>query len=344
MIKYHHRPFKLREIKIEVTHRCLLECIHCSSEAKYSCTKKLQEDDCLRIINEAIDMGVEKVSFSGGEPLIWWPYLENAVEVAHNGGLRVIIYTSGNAPEISHKMYRLKALGVEACIFSIFGGSRNVHEHITHNSGSFNKTLEAIACANKAGLQTELHFVPLAYNYKELKAVSKLAMDYGISRISVLRFVPQGRGRFLKKTLLNKQQNIRLKKIIQGLRSSGINIRTGSPYNFLMLNNQPECCAGIDRLTIGPDLKVVPCDAFKQIKAEDIVGTFRFSSLNNCSLSECWEDSPYLEIVREFLTTPFATECTSCKKLEKCLSGCPAQKFIANGKLEKMPDPMCLLN
>ena len=159
-----------------------------------------------------------------------------------------------------------------------------------------------------------------------------------------MRFVPQGRGILIKNKVLSKIQNIRLKRLIEALRSRGYDIRTGSPYNFLMLNKQPKCASGIDRLIIGPDLRIFPCDAFKQVKAEEIVGKLELSSLATNSFSECWESSPFLEEIRKYLTTDFAEPCASCTALEECLSGCLAQKVIANGNLEKRPDPMCLMN
>ena len=101
-------------------------------------------------------------------------------------------------------------------------------------------------------LSTELHFVPLSCNYTELVPLAILARELGINAISVLRFVPQGRGREIESQKLNADQNRLLKVNIESLRKDGYNIRTGSPYNFLLLNDQPQCCAGIDRMTILP--------------------------------------------------------------------------------------------
>jgi len=341
-MKYHKPPFKLREFKIEVTHKCNLNCLHCSSDASSFNTLEISKKDCLRILKESISMGVKQVAFSGGEPLLWTG-LEEAINIAINGGLIISIYTSGNVDNISSKLESINQLGVKKFVFSIFGKSANLHERITRVSGSFDRTINAIKSAKQTGLTTELHFVPFSNNYYELEDIAMLGKDLGISRISVLRFVPQGRGQLLKKRVLNKLQNLELKRIIERLRKKGLEIRTGSPYNFLMLNDQPECSSGIDRLIIGPDLRIYPCDAFKQIKAEEVVGTLAESSVNGYSLLKCWENSPFLQAVRDYLTTPFFKKCSSCKALEKCLSGCLAQKVLINYDFRKQPDPDCLL-
>ncbi|MCK4829580.1 radical SAM protein, partial [bacterium] len=119
MIQYHRRPFKLREIKIEVTYRCPLACIHCSSDATPSSSLEMSREECLQIIHEAIQMGAEEVAFSGGEPLIW-PGLDEAIDAAVCGGLHVIIYTSGNIPKAGGRIEHLAKLGVNTFIFSIF--------------------------------------------------------------------------------------------------------------------------------------------------------------------------------------------------------------------------------
>ena len=100
----------------------------------------------------------------------------------------------------------------------------------------------------------------------------------------------------------------------------------------------------IDRLTIGPDYSISPCDAFKQIKPEDLVGEDSFSSLKSHSLNECWDQSNYLGKVREYLTTDFGEPCNSCGKLDVCYSGCLAQKIIEYGDMEKRADPWCLMS
>ena len=333
--------FKLREIKLEVTYCCQLSCIHCSSDAMlYS--KEMRQEDCLRILKDAIAMGVENVVFSGGEPLMW-DGLEDAVSLAFDGGTHISLYTTGNVESSAKKLKKLAKSGVERCMLSIFGATDESHEQITRTLGSYQITKSFISVALECDLKVELHFVPLSWNYNELLEIAQISKEWGVSGVSVLRFVPQGRGSLIRNHALNRVQNIQLKKIIESLRAQGFNIRTGSPYNFMFLNNQPKCNSALDRLIIGPNLHIYPCDAFKQIEAEELVGTAQFSVLGKDSLPDCWCCSPYLNAIRQYLSTPFEEPCNSCNKLDSCLSGCLAQKIIKYGHLAKIPDPMCLM-
>jgi len=340
-MKPHKPPFLLKEIKIEVTQHCPMQCIHCSSDASPAAVLQMTEADCMRIVNEALAMGVREVAFSGGEPLTWKP-LGAAVERVAEEAREVIIYTTGNVDNIAERLRRLKTLGLSRCVFSLFSANETGHEKITRCAGSFSGTIAAMKCADESGLNPEIHFVPLADNYSEIENVAELAGQLGVRKISVLRFVPHGRGALIQRHKLNKLQNLELRRAIARLRAMGLEIRTGSPYNFLLVNEDAECAAGINRLIIGPDLRIYPCDAFKQIKAEELVGTLEHSSLDKHPLSACWNRSPFLNAVRKYLTTPWAEPCASCDALPKCLSGCLAQKAISNGSIEKSADPDCI--
>lgn len=340
-MQWHKRPFILKEFKIEVTYQCDLNCIHCSSDTRPSNSLQMSREDCLRILSEAATMGAKDVAFSGGEPLLW-PHIFEAVKTAIENQLNVTIYTSGNLEYFKDKVINLRSFGASRIIFSIFGGTAASHEQITRKAGSFERTKSAARDAHEVGLIIEFHFVPMSSNYRELNDVVSLARQLGASRISVLRLVPQGRAALLRGRILNRVQNLELRRQIQSLRKSGFDIRTGSPYNFLLLNEKPGCWAAIDRLIIGPDLQLYPCDAFKRIDAVELVGTANFSSLSSASLSDCWEKSPYLEAVRNYLTTDFSDPCKSCKLIEKCVSGCLAQKTIIHNRIIKQSDPDCL--
>lgn len=193
------------------------------------------------------------------------------------------------------------------------------------------------------GISTGLHFVAMSRNYRELPEVCSLARDLGASGVSVLRFVPQGRGRLLMEGELDRLQSLELKRTIQRLRAEGHTIRTGSPLNHLWLNDPPECMSAIDRLIVAADGRVYPCDAFKHITAESVAGTAEFSVLgSDCALGDAWERSPYLAAVRAMVERDRERPCVDCESLRLCGSGCLAQKMIVDGRLHAGMDPGCL--
>ncbi len=339
----HKPPFLLKELKIEVTHKCPLKCCHCSSVSHSECEREMRWDDCRRIIYDATDVGVDQIAFSGGEPLLWGD-LEKAVQLASERNCNVTLYTSGHTSGLSTiaRIKNLRDKGLYRAIFSLYSSNPIKHDSITGVDGSFGITTKIIEESAQSGMETEIHFVPTAQNFLELSSVVELSSKLGSKRVSVLRLVPQGRAKNQKEMLLSYDQNQALRMLIFELRNKGHDIRVGSPYNFLMARDNPKCCAAIDRLTISPDLSISPCDAFKHIRPSDLGITDEYCNLSKHSIKDCWAKSSLLNLVRTYLTTPFADECSKCGSIESCTSGCLAQKIIQHGFMKKVRDPMCL--
>ena len=108
----------------------------------------------------------------------------------------------GYAEEFSPRASHLHNVGASRFIFSVFGATASSHERITRKAGSFERTKTAMRDALAVGLTTELHFVPMANNYRELSDVAQLARQLGASRVSVLRLVPQGRAVLIRDRVL----------------------------------------------------------------------------------------------------------------------------------------------
>jgi radical SAM protein with 4Fe4S-binding SPASM domain len=335
-------PYKINEIKLELSYRCHLNCIHCSSEGNKDNSIKMTLDESLNILQSAENMGVKTISLSGGEPFLW-PSIGELFNKCLDLSFNIKIYTSGSTHNFKNILSKIKKTNLKI-IFSVYGSSEDVHDSVTKRKGSYKKTLSAINYSVNQGFDSEIHFVPLNINYKELIPVTEFAAKLNIKNVSILRFVPQGRGSGNNELLLSHGQYLEIKSDILSLRRSGYNIRTGSPLNFLLLDDQPDCTSGMTKLIIAPDLSIYPCDAFKQIKSEDIVGYDEHSSLKRQTLEDCWNKSKYLNKIRQLNNISFEEPCLSCPYLKKCRSGCLAQKMIYDSSLIYKCDPSCLLN
>jgi len=337
------REYELKEMKIEVTYNCLLSCVHCSSDASPGNQLSMSKEKCIEIIDGASSMGVREIAFSGGEPLAW-NGITDVVTHSKSKGLICNIYTTGNCDNLDELLKKLKVACVDKLIFSLYSDLEDEHNRVTRKYDSFSNTIKAIKLAKSYNIHTELHFVALASNYKKLNGIVKLTQAYGVEQVSVLRFVPQGRGKLIKNyDTLSKEQNLELKKIITDLCDRGYKIRTGSPFNVLLLNKDPKCMAAQDRLIVAPDLNIYPCDAFKQITSEDISPGDEYSNLDKHTIDECWKRSKYFELVRNAILTMPSEPCQSCENNKMCLSGCLAQKYLYYSSLHKNPDPACLI-
>lgn len=343
----------LEEIKIELTKECLLSCIHCSSDASLENSLQLNVDSVLSIIHQAAKYHVKSIAFSGGEPILW-PWLKDAIKTCNSLGLYSTIYSSGinSTKDGSQQIIELTKYGLNKVIFSLHSSDKSQHESITRKSGSFDETISVIRGLRNTNIIKEIHFVPLRINFNKIGDLVELSKSLDVSQVSILRFVPQGRGIILKKSheMLNHTETVELRNIIMKCKDQDdFYIRLGSPYNILLLNANIDCIAAQKTLCVGPNGNIYPCDAFKNIEPNEIGLDDHYNNILENSLKECWEKSEYLNAIRRYLTTPFVEPCLNCKNLERCKSGCLAQKVIEqesieNGNINKRADPLCLKN
>jgi len=347
----HPKEGDLKEIKIELTKDCPLACTHCSSNASSGNPIQLTRETVLSIVSQAAELQVESIVLSGGEPLLW-SWIRDAVSACKSHNLRCSLYSTGISlnEDGAQEILALAKCGLNKAIFSLYSPLEEYHEDITRKVGSFNKTVGVMRAVGKSGIKREIHFVPLKRNYKHLVKLVELARDAGIPKVSILRFVPQGRGAVLKKSreMLMHRETMELRRLIMDCRERyDVKIRLGSPYNIMMLNTDVDCSAAWRTLCIGPNGNVYPCDAFKNIEPCDIGLEDPYNNILSHSLRECWERSTYLGAIRHYLTTRFGEPCSNCKELKRCKSGCLAQKVldqesIESGNIAKRPDPLCL--
>ncbi len=336
---------RLHELKIELTQECPLACIHCSTNSSRKQRSSLPEAVVLRLLREGAELGVRKVVLTGGEPLVS-ATLPKAVQLARSLGIAVTVYTTGIVdnsltPMPASLAVSLAALGLNRFIFSIYSDRADVHESITRY-GTHRATLSAIRTAIATGLPVEMHFVAMQRNFRDLPGVVNLAESLGVETLSVLRFVPQGRGRTIAGRDDLSQEDFRsLAETIIRLRTEhpSLVIRAGSPLNILGIGHTP-CNAAQDVLVINHRGDIFPCDAFKNVRFLDD----RWGSVLYSSLTEVWRQSLFLNKVRQVLAAEKGSTCQSCSWSRSCQSGCLAQKVVREGwESTDQPDPACLL-
>lgn len=208
----------LEKLKIEITDQCPLQCKHCSTNAGPEYNDVLSLETIEQIINEFYELGGKKITISGGEPLLH-PQLEQILKHSKHLGLEIVLYSTGilleNKLPIKAEIRIFSNLEkyISKIIFSIYSDNSKTHDSITNVQGSYNLTWDSIKNSTELGIDTELHFVPTPLNYKSIPSVLNKMRIERIKKISLLRFVPQGRGEFHKDEMtFNKLQLIELKK------------------------------------------------------------------------------------------------------------------------------------
>jgi radical SAM protein with 4Fe4S-binding SPASM domain len=339
----------LLELCLEITNRCVLRCLHCST-ASPICKESVDElnfSEIQEIISDFHILGGKILEISGGEPTLH----ENLIDIvayANSKGLETRLYTCGVSykgkcrPLSSGLLKKLRIKGLYEIVFNLQGAKREIHDLITGTPGSFNAICKTIKRAKELGFWVGVHFVPMRPNASSLEDVLKLSSELGIDEVALLRFVPQGRGEINKARLklaskklweFLKNVSFLMKKFEGKLR-----IRTGCPLDFLGFIDETvkpcSCKAGKSTCSVTPEGDVIPCPGFKHFP-KFIAGNIRKENLRTI-----WINS---SVFKEFqkLDHRSITICSECEKNDICRGRCPAQRVRRYGHLAIGPDPDC---
>ena len=281
-------------------------------------------------------MGLQSVVLSGGEPFLH-PDFFAIVEFLRSKGLRYSLYTCGvvcgpkGPASIADKVFdRIKDESLDKVIFSLHAGTQATQARISGFSSSFPSVLASIRAAKKSGIEVEIHVVPMSVNYAELEQVLEIADELGVSKVSFLRFVPQGRG--TEQLRLNREQFLGLQQLYRKYQNGykGVKIRFGTPFNCITYRGG-HCTAGVNKVLINAYGEILPCEAFKYLHGQR-------PTIYQQDIGEVWQNDPLLNELRAIHVDSVST-CDACPYKD----GCPGQRKHLNGDFRKGPDPSCIL-
>lgn len=262
------------ELSLELTDCCPLDCLHCSSNSGPFCSNCLPNNLVKSLIDEASQMGVRKISLGGGEPVIANNFF-SVLSYISEKDIRAEVFTSGivsshnnvegYSDEFIEAISKYSNLTV---IFSLYGSTPEIHDCVTQTPGSFTAACHSLKECLVSGVKCEVNYVPLRINAGCFENLIDMVKSLGMSKISVLRFVPQGRGHQNRNILeiSELEEDSFVAKILQLRKESNFQIRTGSPFNGIVPGNKVPCRAGFAKLVIQANGNVLPCEVFKHHK------------------------------------------------------------------------------
>lgn len=179
-----------------------------------------------------------------------------------------VINPSDSSCITKNELNRLKNLGLDKIVFDYQAHVKETDSYLMgRDNEKYNCLLDSMLNASFVGLEIDVHFVPMKPNYKEITDILEMLEIAKINNISILNFVPQGRGLKNKDNLMLTKEELQdfmiLLDISRNIYSG--NIRVGIP---LLENNTHKCNAGLEKLDIKFDGTILPCPAFKELDLE----------------------------------------------------------------------------
>jgi radical SAM protein with 4Fe4S-binding SPASM domain len=320
---------------LELTLRCPYRCETCGSDAGRARADELNTEEWLQVIGELAELGCQRVTLMGGEPLSH-PDWQSIAARAVREGLEVEMVTSG-AGLTAEVAATMAAVPLDSVTLSV-DGVEAVHDAQRRAPGAFRRALDAIGTLRRQGIAvgvtTQLNTltVPtLEQLAPELEAAGALAWQ-------VQHTIPTGRARRTDLTLpaaethhLHRTLHHLTKR--RGLRPSltdSVGYLTPDDVLLRSIPGMPRrawagCWAGWFAVGITSDGAVKGCLSIPDPHFE---GRLRAESL-----ATIWNDPNRFAYTRAFRRESLHGACGECAYGRLCRAGCTAMQLAVHGRL-----------
>jgi len=323
---------------LELTHRCPLQCPYCSNPLELErASTELDTQSWKRVLDEAAEIGVLQVHFTGGEPMSRRDLVELVAHAASRG-LYTNIITSGVTLD-DRMMAALMQAGVDHIQLSFQDVDAAANDFLGGSPGAFAKKQLAAARIRGAGLPLTLNFVVHRDNADRVPRMIEMAEALGADRTEIAHVQYYGWGLVNRAALLPSRAQLVASTLAVEEARARLSGRMVIDYVVPDYHaERPKACMGgwaRRFINISPSGRAMPCHA-----AETLPG-FTFPSVRETSIADIWHRS---DAFLRFRGTEWMPEpCQSCDRKEVDWGGCRCQAFALLGDMNAT-DPACALS
>ena len=327
-------PFKPRVVGWELTLRCNMSCIHCGSCAGKARPNEMTEEEGLSLIEQMVDLGLEVITLSGGEPLMHpsWPiYAKKLVDAS------VSTFMITNGLLLKDSIPKMKEVGLGRVGIS-FDGMEEKHNFIRNHKNSFAIALEAASEAISQGISVGAVTHVSKANREDLEDMYELFKKRGFSYWQIQLTFSQGRMKehddysLAPEDMLDIAQFIYEKQQLEALQvvpGDNMGYYCSPPIRD---KEWKGCFAGRHLMGVDADGAIKGC---LSLPREFVEGNIREESLRTI-----WEDPERFKYNRYFSEDMLAGNCAGCEKARKCRGGCVVTANAATGN--RFDNPYCV--
>ena len=180
-------------VRISITDRCPLRCVYCMPEEGlpfFPTDRVLSQDEIVQLVQNFAEMGVSKVRFTGGEPLLRRDVVDIVRRVHAIPGITDISATT-NGLYLPRKAAALKEAGLQRLNISLDTFDPARYKKITRG-GNIKQVLKGIKIASELGYVVKLNVVVIkGQNDDELLKFLNYTRDHRVN-VRFIEFMPIG--------------------------------------------------------------------------------------------------------------------------------------------------------
>ncbi|KAB8123930.1 pyrroloquinoline quinone biosynthesis protein PqqE [Komagataeibacter medellinensis] len=319
----------------ELTHRCPLQCPYCSNPLALEPRRnELSTAEWISVLDQAAEMGVLQVHFSGGEPMSR-PDLPDLIRHAVGLGLYTNLITSGVL--LNEKTFPvLVEAGLDHVQLSFQDIDTENAEHVGGMKGAQARKIEAARLIAADGMPLTLNFVIYRENAARVPQMLEAAVEMGARRVEIAHTQYYGWGLANRAALMPTP--VQLEQTTQAVEAARRKYEGRLSIDYVTPDyyaDRPKpCMGGWGRrfINISPSGRVLPCHAAETIP------NVTFPDVRADTLDHIWREAPLFTMFRgtDWMPQP----CRSCDQREKDWGGCRCQALALAGNAAAT-DPVC---
>ena len=184
--------------RISLTDKCNLRCVYCMPEDKVYENNLINDtlsfNDYKFIINGLSQVGIKKIKFTGGEPLLY-PHLIELIKYAHYECNIDDISITTNGIGLNEIAYELKRSGLKSVNMSLDSLKSYKYKSITRG-GNLTDVLKSINRCLELGIKVKINCVVIKrFNDDEVYDFIEMANYYPID-VRFIELMPLGEGEY----------------------------------------------------------------------------------------------------------------------------------------------------
>ena len=296
-----------------------------------------------KIIDILYENGVIIFNVLGGEPLLNFNYLIDTLNYASEKMFCSFASNgTANGGVDEEKAKILSNINNIDIRISMHGYNSETHDHIVGIKGAFDTAINSIKNLVKYGVKCRMSCVPTKINYEYIDKMVELAYKLGMTGFHLLPSHMTENFDINHKMWLSYEkqleiiEKIKLIKFEKPFEISYLNWYENVKNFVFKYDGQSLCVAGKEIIEIDPLGDVYPCNMVLGIKE------FMCGNILNEKFSDIW-NSPKFDIIRHRIPEKIInSSCKKCKKLNKCIGGCPMSNYLISNDIN-YGDVLCPL-
>lgn len=322
-------------VQVEITSDCNNRCVYCYNFWRNASEKQKRRDLSPKeweLVAEILgDNGIFYVTVTGGEPFLKKENLYHFLDCLCEQNIRIMV--NSNATLVGEIEAReLSKYPIDTFLTSLISHDPKMHDQISNNRYSHQKTLVGIKNLQNAGIPIAVNMVATKLNYEQVYATGKWVYEnLGILDFSATPICPSvSEHEVLElnkdEVLLTLFQLLRLKKDL-GLRVDILEVLPTCLFDdaddreIVEIFSTRMCTAGNTTVTIGSEGDVRVCSYDRKSYGNILEEEFH----TIWSRMESWRNNELLP-----------KECCQCEIVDSCGGGCRVNSRVKTGSYCEM--------